>query len=93
VLRVDFENLLAQPAATLHKVAAHFALNPAGVAAAMASPAWQRYSKAQDHGYGRDDRAHDLTLAIERHGREIAEGEGWLETFLQHHPELGDAVA
>ena len=93
VLRIDFENLLSQPEATLRAIAAHFALRPAGVASAMVSPAWQRYSKAQDHDYGRGDRAHDLALANERHGREIAEGESWLETFLRRHPDLRNAVA
>jgi hypothetical protein len=32
-------------------------------------------------------------LANERHGREIAEGESWLETFLRRHPDLRNAVA
>ena len=79
VLRVDFEDLLACPEATLRAVAAHLSLDPAGVAAALASPAWGRYSKAQGHDYGRDDRAHDLALAIDRHGADIASAVAWVE--------------
>jgi Sulfotransferase family len=93
VLRVDFEDLLAQPEATLARIATHFALDPAGIAAAMASAAWGRYSKAQTHGYGREDRAHDLALASQQHARAIAEAELWLETFLRLHSGLHHALA
>ncbi|MBF6023235.1 hypothetical protein [Lysobacter niastensis] len=92
VLRMDFENLLVQPEHELQRLASHLALDPAGVSAALAAPAWGRYSKAQSHGYGRDDRAHDLALAMQRHGARIAEGEAWVEAFLQRHPQLHAAV-
>lgn len=82
VLRVDFEDLLSSPEATLSRIAAHLALDPAGVARALASPAWGRYSKAQQHGYGRDDRAHDLALAQQRFGEEIARGIAWVERAI-----------
>ena len=82
VLRVDFEDLLAVPEATLARIAAHLALDPDGVARALASPAWGRYSKAQQHGYGRDDRAHDLALAQQRFGDEIARGVAWVERAM-----------
>jgi hypothetical protein len=88
VLRIDFEQLLAQPEATLRTIAAHLALEPSGVAAALASPAWQRYAKAQDHGYGREDRAHDLALAMQRHHAEIEAGVAWVEGCAQRHPQL-----
>ena len=88
VLRVDFESLLARPGATVHAVAAHLALDPAGVAAALESPGWGRYSKAQAHGYGRDDRAHDLALAIERHGPDIASGVAWVDACGRRYPAL-----
>ena len=54
----------------------------------MASPAWGRYAKAQDHGYGREDRAHDLALAMQRHGAEIADGVAWVDAHAQRHPYL-----
>lgn len=82
VLRVDFEDLLAVPEATLARIAAHLALDPDGVARALASPAWGRYSKAQQHGYGRDDRAHDLALAQQRFGDGIARGVAWVERAM-----------
>lgn len=82
VLRVDFEDLLSSPEATLSSIAAHLELDPDGVARAMASPAWGRYSKAQQHGYGRDDRAHDLALAQQRFGTEIARGVAWVDRAM-----------
>jgi len=90
VLRMDFDALLAQPREQLQRLAAHFDLDAAGLDAALASPAWGRYSKAQAHGYGRDDRAHDLALAMERHGAQIAEGETWVEAVMRRHPQLAD---
>lgn len=81
VLHVDFEQLLQHSERELHRIAAHLELEPAHVADALASPAWGRYSKAQSHGYGRDDRAHDLALAMQRHADAIGEGEAWLSRF------------
>ena len=82
VLRVDFEDLLSLPEASLSRIAAHLSLDADGVARALASPAWGRYSKAQQHGYGRDDRAHDLALAQQRFGAEIARGVAWVERAM-----------
>ncbi|BDU18511.1 hypothetical protein [Lysobacter auxotrophicus] len=78
VLRLDFEALLDDPARELHRVAAHFGLDTSRVDEAVASPAWGRYSKAQSHGYGRDDRAHDLALSMQTHGADIEDAEGWI---------------
>lgn len=92
VLRIDFETLLAQPEATLQRLATHLGLDAQGVAQALASPAWGRYSKAQTHGYGADDRAHDLALAMQRHASEIAEGVAWVENIVRREPALAEAV-
>ncbi|QGW66720.1 hypothetical protein GOY17_18585 [Lysobacter soli] len=81
VIRVDFESLLDEPARELHRVAAHFELDPARVDEAVASPAWGRYSKAQAHGYGRDDRAHDLALSMQSFGADIADAEAWVASI------------
>lgn len=78
VLRVDFETLLAQPERELRRVAAHFDLDAARVDDALASDEWNRYSKATAHGYGRDDRAHDLALSMQQHAGAIADGEDWV---------------
>lgn len=85
VLRVDFEDLLSSPEATLSRIAAHLELAPDGVARALASPAWGRYSKAQQHGYGREDREHDLALAQQRFGEEIARGVAWVDRAMATH--------
>jgi len=78
VIRVDFESLLDEPARELHRVATHLGLDPARVDEAAASPAWGRYSKAQSHGYGRADRAHDLTLSMQAFGADISDAESWI---------------
>ena len=88
VLHVDFEALLAQPEATLRAIARHLGLDPAGVDAALASPAWGRYAKAQAHGYSRADRDHDLALATERHRDGIDAGIAWIEACLRRDPRL-----
>lgn len=88
VLRLDFERLLAEPESMLHALASHLALDPRGVDAALAAPAWGRYSKAQDHGYGREDRAHDLALAMARHRDGIDAGVAWVERCLRRAPAL-----
>ncbi|MBB1060030.1 hypothetical protein [Marilutibacter spongiae] len=85
VLRVDFEALLARPGEVLAEVAAHLGLDAQGLPAALASRHWGRYSKAQDHGYTREDRAHDLALALQRHGADIAKGERWVEGMRDRH--------
>ena len=78
VVRLDFESLLDDPARELARVAAHFGLASSRVEEAAASPAWGRYSKAQSHGYGRDDRAHDLALSMQAFGADIEDAEGWI---------------
>lgn len=79
VLRVDFEALLAEPRGTLQAVAGHLGFDASGVDAALASPAWRRYSKATDHAYDAADRAHDLALAERRFGPAIERGLRWVE--------------
>lgn len=78
VVRLDFEELLADPPRELGRVADHFGLDAAGLGGALASPEWRRYSKATSHDYGRDDRAHDLALSMQKHAAQIAEGEAWV---------------
>lgn len=79
VLRVDFEQLLADPRGTLFAVATHLGRAPAHVDAALASPAWGRYSKATQHPYDARDRAHDLALATQRFGDAIERAVAWVE--------------
>jgi hypothetical protein len=93
ILRIDFEDLLATPQTVLHRVAAHLDLDAERVALAVASPAWGRYSKAQQHGYSREDRHHDLSLAKQRFGGEIAAGRAWVEALIECLPERFEAIA
>jgi len=88
VFQVDFETLLARPEVTLQAITSHLALDPAGIAAAIQAPAWTSYSKAQNYGYSREDRAHDLALAVERHREEIDAGMVWVEAMLRQYPAL-----
>jgi hypothetical protein len=78
VMRMDFGALLSSPERELSRVARHFGLDAARVDDAVASPAWGRYSKAQSHGYGRDDREHDLALSMQNSAAEIADAEAWI---------------
>ena len=81
VLRLDFDALLDEPARELDRIATHFDLDPARVSDAVASPAWGRYSKAQSHGYGRDDRQHDLGLSMQSFGADISDAESWIASI------------
>lgn len=92
VLRVDFEQLLSRPAHVLAAIAAHLQLDPAGIDAALAAPAWRQYSKATAHRYDRQDRDHDLALAWQRCAPQIEEGLQWAEAFVQRHPACAPAL-
>lgn len=88
VLRVDFEQLLAEPRDTLATVAVHLDLPGSKLDTAMASPWWGRYSKARTHAYAAQDRLHDLALSRQRHGEAISSAQAWLDIFLRRRPDL-----
>lgn len=92
ILRIDFEDLLSTPETVLHQIATHLELDVEGVARAVDSPAWGRYSKAQQHGYSREDRSHDLALAKQQFGAQIAAGRVWVETLMARQPEHFDSM-
>lgn len=87
VRRVDFEALLATPRPELATIATFMELAPEGVEAALRLPAWQRYSKAEQQGYGSADREHDLRLARQRFARELEAAGGWARTATRRWPE------
>lgn len=93
LLRVDFERLLSEPESVLRRIAEHLQLLPDGVPRALHSPWWRRYSKSGTHAYGVEDRRHDLALARERHGGEIAAGIDWVEELLREHPGMAQRVS
>ena len=87
-LHVDFDALLARPEAVLSAIAAHLDLDRAGVAEALASPWWRRYSKAGEHAYAAVDRDADLRLARVRFGDMIRDAQAWMDALLARHPHL-----
>lgn len=92
VLRLDFEDVLASPAAEIARLRAHFGFDAAAQAAALASPHWQRYSKAPEHAYRADDRAHDLALAASRFGGEVEAGIAAVRVVLDGHEAVAAKV-
>lgn len=85
VLRIRFEALLQDPRHALQRIAAHLGWSAEGVQAAVASSAWGRYSKAQDHAYGLEDRALDLDESRRRHAPRIREGLNFVSQLQQRH--------
>lgn len=90
VLRVRFDALLQQPGPILLRIATHLGWAEDEVSAALASPAWGRYSKAQDHAYGSTDRAFDLDESRRRYAVQIREGLDFAVSLQKHHPLLAD---
>lgn len=88
VLRVRFDALLQQPEPTLRRIAAHLGWAADAVPAVMASAAWGRYSKAQDHAYGSADRAFDLDESRRRQAPHIREGLEFAASLQQRYPPL-----
>lgn len=77
-MRVDFEQLLAQPRETLEGVCAHLAFGQGSFESAVSSPWWTRYAKAGNYAYGIEDRLHDQRLAMSRFTEEIERGVAWV---------------
>lgn len=91
-LWVDFEEMLADPAAALAAQAAHFGLptDEARIDAALAGPIMRQYSKAPEHGYSPDLRRELQTQAAIDHAPAIAEAIAWVEALAARYTSLGD---
>lgn len=91
-LWIDFEAMLAEPAAALASQCAHFALpvDPARIEAAVAGPIMRQYSKAPEHGYSPDLRRQLQAQAATDHGPAIAEATLWVEALAQRYTHLAD---
>jgi hypothetical protein len=91
-LWVDFEAMLADPAAGLAAQAAHFGLasDAARIEALLAGPIMRQYSKAPEHGYSPDLRRELQAQAAADHGAEIAEAIAWVEALAARDKSLGD---
>lgn len=90
-LWVDFENMLAEPAAVLAGQCAHFGLlaDQARIEAALAGPIMRQYSKAPEHGYSPDLRRELQAHAATEHAPAIAEAIAWVEALATRYTSLG----
>ena len=94
VLWLDFDTFLADPAAHLAAIAAHFG-HDAGEATARAiieGPLMGRYSKALDYEYSPALRREILAEARHRHGAAIRDGLNWLAGLAGRYPAVADAI-
>jgi hypothetical protein len=91
-LWVDFETMLADPAAALAAQIAHFGLpvDAARIETALAGPIMRQYSKAPEHGYSPDLRRELQAQAAADHAAAIAEAITWVEALAARYTSLGD---
>ena len=94
LVKVDFDDVLADVPDALARIAAHFGLphDEAFTAAVARSQALATYSKAPEHAYSPALRAQILTEARSRHGAEIRKGLAWLEGFARTHTGVSDVL-
>nr|ART36181.1 B27 [uncultured bacterium] len=92
---LDFESMLADPAAALGAVTAHFGrpAPPDTIAAVLAGGHMTRYSKSQDHGYSADLRRDVMNEARDRHADEIRKGLAWLDAAARTFQMAAAAMA
>lgn len=90
LLRLDFADLLADPSATLARVAGHLRIEASAgsVNAALGPQISGRYAKATDHPYSRADRQADLQTSAELHPGELRAGLAFAEGLLEGNPVL-----
>ncbi len=93
-LWLDFERLLLRPQARLAEAFAHLgvAAGDDEIAAIVAGPELNRYSKAPEHAYDANLRAQVLDQARTHHGAMIAEGLSWLDRAAGDHPAVAAAL-
>lgn len=94
IMWVDFETMLARPAAWLEQIANHFglALSRAKAMQLAIGPTMQRYSKAPEYAYSPELRASLLADARSRHGTAIGVAVANLRAFAQDAPLLAKAL-
>lgn len=91
-LWVDFEQVLADPAAALAAQHGHFGLtvDRARIDAAVSGPIMRQYSKAPEHGYSPDLRRELQAQAAAEHAPAIGEAIAWVEALAARYTSLGD---
>jgi hypothetical protein len=94
VLWVDFDRFLADPAAGLRAIAAHFGheIDTAAARAIGEGPLLGRYSKSLDHEYSPALRRELLADARRRHGGAIRDALNWLAMTGSRYPALAAAI-
>lgn len=88
ILRVDFDQLLADVSSTLRRISLHFGLSPPDSYFEQAgqSPILLRYAKAPEAAYSPAERALLLVSAREDHSAEIRRGMAWAEALARSSP-------
>jgi hypothetical protein len=93
-LPLDFDRFLENPDEQLARAFRHFdcKTTPKKIAAILAGPHMQRYSKAPEHAYSPELRRELLDEARKVHAAEIAKGLAWLERAAGETPIVGDCL-
>lgn len=88
---IDFEDVLADPAAALAAQCGHFELpaDRALIDDAVAGPIMRQYSKAPEHGYSPDLRRELQAQAAAAHAPAIVEAITWVEALAARYTSLG----
>ena len=93
-LWLDFDRLLADPAAGLASALTHLGTDPAALdlAALVRGPLMQRYAKGPEHAYDAGLRRRVLEEAERTSGAEVRRGMAWLQRTADAHPPVRDAL-
>ena len=95
VMALDFDEFLGAVTSGLERILGHFGLpkDERFLAAASTNPALQRYSKAPDLPFSREDRRQLLRESRRENAAEIGMGIEWLERLARSEPSLAAIVA
>ena len=93
-LWLDFDRLLATPAAVLERNFLHLGVDPAGldVAGLVEGPIMRRYSKAPEHAYDAALRRQLLEEAGRDEALEVKRAMAWLQRMADTHPSIRPAL-
>ncbi|HEX4534193.1 MAG TPA: hypothetical protein VH000_08170 [Rhizomicrobium sp.] len=94
ILPLDFETLLANPAAALERVIKQFGLDvpQAWLDGIGGNAVFSRYSKATEHAYSPQLRARVLAEARGHQAIEIRKGMDWLGALAAHHKSVSHVL-
>jgi hypothetical protein len=94
ILRVNFDQFLANPGPLLSAVLCHFGIEATAneVQAIIEGPEMRRYSKAPEYAYDAALRRDVLDTARAMHGAEIRRGLAWLGCAAEQYPAVRQAT-